>query len=234
MSLITWGDAAIRSHSHSGGVAVGGSLVDRIPSESKTFQGASWIVGSMSCPRCLWQGPLHRGGTLPYQWSQFEYVAKHAVPSSGVVVIDQQNSTIDLDNRIVERHGTTFRGDNHLVVLRGTGTIKLRSTVDGRQFSSSLLAPFAKVVVYDNVGYIDGVVIALEYTARGEGGGGLQLHGNRFLGRLVCEPAAAATFEDMGTAADTWPRRKCYRKLRKRKCAEVRVREVCAHTCTLS
>ena len=54
-------------------------------------------------------------------------------------------------------------GPKGLLVFTGTGTVCLTKTYSGRQFGPSVLAPFARVVVLGDVGYVDGFIVARSY-----------------------------------------------------------------------
>jgi hypothetical protein len=241
MSLITYGDADISSHTHGGGFAIGGDLNDLVPAQSKVIGGEmSWVRGSINCPLCQWRGQLVRD-ELPYEWEQFEHLATHVLPSAQVTVINQGASEIEVDASVATRAGT-YVHQQHLVVFRGSGTVTVYSTAYGRQFHPSILAPFAMVRAHDGVGYIDGVVIARSYVAIGgkkgralgkRTRGGVQLHGVQYTGPLTCAASPAAALpEVVYDAPDIWSRRKCLKKRYKGKCnKKLRVRTKCALTC---
>jgi hypothetical protein len=67
----------------------------------------------------------------------------------------------------------------------------LTKTNDGRQFGPSVLAPFSKVTL-TNAGFIDGAVIAKEFTTvvGSNLGGDLQLHGAIYNGAIECTEAS--------------------------------------------
>jgi len=64
----------------------------------------------------------------------------------------------------------------------------LTKTTDGRQFGPSVLAPFSKVTLKNSAGFIDGAVIAKEFTTVAESslGTALQLHGDIYDGAIEC------------------------------------------------
>merc|ERR1712176_711511 len=73
--------------------------------------------------------------------------------------------------------------------------ICLTKTRDGRQFGPSVLAPFSKVTL-TNSGFIDGIVIAKEFTTVTDSGLGTeqQLHGATYNGEIECiEPSLTNT-----------------------------------------
>jgi len=76
---------------------------------------------------------------------------------------------------------------NTLVVFNTSDDICLTKTNDGRQFGPSILAPFSKVTLVD-AGFVDGIVIAKEFTtvSGGRMGSELQLHGDAYKGEIQC------------------------------------------------
>ena len=205
-SLITKGDATVSSHSHYGGLAIGGTLTDGTSTQDGTVGGDSWanVVAS-------WTGTaaFTTGAGIPFDWSQFEELAASATNSEAggfkVVVVD--------DAGVYDPNGGTgtayttydFRSggqgeDNGktIVVFSGAGTIVLTKTSDGRQFGPSVLAPFAHVVVDGEVGFVDGTIIAKSYSTTGQNSGSVQLHADGYDGTFECEEPAAPT-----TAAPT-------------------------------
>jgi len=76
---------------------------------------------------------------------------------------------------------------NTLAVFNTNDDICLTKTNDGRPFGPSILAPFSKVTLVD-AGFLDGVVIAKEFTTVWDGlmGGEFQLHGDSYNGEIEC------------------------------------------------
>lgn len=83
--------------------------------------------------------------------------------------------------------GQGYDNGNTLVVFNTDDDICLTKTTDGRQFGPSVLAPFSKVTLND-AGFIDGAVIAKEFTTvKGSNQGTeLQLHGAMYNGEIEC------------------------------------------------
>ena len=76
---------------------------------------------------------------------------------------------------------------NTLVVFNTSDEICLTKTSSGRQFGPSVLAPFSKVVLRNEAGYIDGNIVAKKFsTVGGNFGDGLQLHGDAYDGGVKC------------------------------------------------
>ena len=83
---------------------------------------------------------------------------------------------------------------NTLVVFNTSDDVCLTKTGDGRQFGPSVLAPFSKVTL-TNSGFLDGLVIAKEFTTvvGYNKGTEQQLHGDVYKGQIECiEPETPA------------------------------------------
>jgi outer membrane biosynthesis protein TonB len=76
---------------------------------------------------------------------------------------------------------------NTLVVFNTSDDVCLTKTHDGRQFGPSVLAPFSKVTL-TNSGFLDGIVIAKEFTTvvGYNKGTEQQLHGDVYRGQIEC------------------------------------------------
>ena len=157
-----------------------------------------------------------RGGyveaALPFDFTEVEAFALSVVPgvyatshtpavhaSSLVVVVDQGGTYADNDACHASYSTRDFRpddpnGDDHghtLVVFTGEGTICLAPVPpgvgDGEAFGPSVLAPFARVVVTDEVGHVDGQIVARSVGAPGTNAGSIQLHGIEYKGPIQCQ-----------------------------------------------
>ena len=74
-----------------------------------------------------------------------------------------------------------------LVVFNTQDDVAVTKTRDGRQFGPSILAPFSRVTVKGEAGYVDGSIIAKSLGGNpGRNAGSLQLHGDFFKGKLEC------------------------------------------------
>jgi len=70
-----------------------------------------------------------------------------------------------------------------LIVFKGSNSVCLGSTEDGRPFGPSVVAMNANVYVDESVSFVDGVIVAKNVQASGTK---LQLHGDMYSGPLMC------------------------------------------------
>ena len=194
-SVVTREGATITGHGIYKGLAVGGTLVDGTPSESGTVGGASWVHHLSSNSRFRFQSSVVWGQPQPFGWAAFEYLATSALSGSSAggyrVIVEDQGGTYDATDGCTAWYSApagTGGEDNGrtLLIFRGAGTIGLKATRDGRQFGPSVLAPFARVMIHGNVGYVDGFIVARSVGAVGQNGGSVQLHGDGYTGTLTC------------------------------------------------
>ena len=54
------------------------------------------------------------------------------------------------------------------------------------QFGPSVLAPFSKVIVLGDAGYVDGFIVGKTVHTSGPNASGLQFHGDGYTGPLKC------------------------------------------------
>jgi hypothetical protein len=203
-ALVAEGDASIGAHSIYLGVAVGGKLSDGTPDESATFDRTKSYVGSLaSNNRFNFNGGISANVPLSevVDYEHYEWLAQHAKSSNingkKVVVVDHGGkfNTYNFNNG-----GQGYDNGNTLVIFNTAEDVTLTKTSDGRQFGPSVLAPFSKVILKGNAGFIDGFVVAKEFTCSGGSQGSLQLHGATYKGELEC---IADTVTDTDTDTDT-------------------------------
>ncbi len=135
---------------------------------------------------------------IPVDYAQFEWLAQN-LKSSNIngkkVVVKTKGNDGSGPNGCYTLYdfrpgGQGEDNGNTLVVFNTDDDICLTKTNDGRQFGPSVLAPFSKVLL-KNAGYLDGGVVAKEFTTVDGGykGGELQLHGDWYNGGIKCIPA---------------------------------------------
>jgi len=201
-SLITQGDAKVSAHDVYTGIAIGGMFSDGSPNESgnigglatyKQRNGEKWnIKGGQK------QEPLR------FDWSQFGSLAKTAVSSSSgqyKVVVVTKGGTYSLYDFVPGGQGED--NGKTLVIFNTDQDVILTKTNDGRQFGPSVLAPFSKVTLQNDAGFIDGCLIAKTFTS---GDGSLQMHGDCYKGTITCQveaTTAAPTTKAVTTGAPT-------------------------------
>ena len=157
------------------GLAVGGTLFNGNFLQAGFAQvQRPAIFGSLDSGR-PWSFNQGRTSTadspFPFDFTDFERIASdvQAMEDRGykVVIFDQGGTYNANDNSCdAGQHYSGLTGADPqddgktLFVFRGSGTICLVRTADGREFGPSVLAPFARVLINDNVGYVDGFVVA--------------------------------------------------------------------------
>jgi hypothetical protein len=88
-----------------------------------------------------------------------------------------------------------------LVVFNTADDIILTKTQSGRQFGPFVLAPFSKVTILGDAGFVDGWIVAKTLTVK-EGGDtvatSLQLHGDFYNGGFTCHDPALLSYAPPG------------------------------------
>jgi len=200
-SLITFGNAAIGAHDIYRPIIVGGTLSDGSPYESGNVgnqkSGKSYVNAFAGNVAAMFNNFPNGGFSMisgisdPQTgviWGQYEWLAQNAVTStSGAykVVVVNYGGTFNLYD--FRSNGQGNDGGKTLVIFNTSSSIILDKTSDGRQFGASVIAPFAKVTVKGDAGYVDGFIIAKEYADSGGNRGSLQLHGVGYDGPLTCK-----------------------------------------------
>jgi choice-of-anchor A domain-containing protein len=191
-TLITKDDATTASHSHYTKVAVGGTLTDGAPYQSATVDGKVYY-GSLTPGYNInfnkGKQQISSLGDIPLDFSHFEWLATNieagSYGSKKVFVIESPKSTCYNLYDFVNG-GQPGTGAEYLVVVKSSDPICFTKTNDGRQFGPTVLAPFSKVTLMGDAGYIDGTVIAKSFTTAGGNAGSLQLHGKFYSGSITC------------------------------------------------
>lgn len=236
--LIVRDDAVISSHSHYKAFAIGGTLTDASPSASGTVGGHSYVGRSANgFHRFSFAGGVTVGQPLPFDWQALEYLAMtlqhnaehswgvhiHVICSGGHYDLARLYGSSDVNGRA---------GHNTLLVFNTAQSVTIGGTTDGRQFSASVLAPFAHVEVLGTTGYVDGFIIARSFSMK-RAANGVQLHGRCFAHAIVCgRKNYCSDTGGSATCADKASTRKCLKKYRKGKCKKRRIRtRKCRATC---
>jgi hypothetical protein len=188
-SIITWGDCTIAGHSMYKGVGIGGAFYDGSPDEYGTIDHTmSYIRYLNPNNKFHFNGGLTVGETVPQSmYDQLNYVANNAVSAKYhdgyEVFVLTRGGTYDLYDFIYEGQGEN--NGKTLVIFRTHEDVILTSA-NGRQFGPSVLAPFSKVIVMGDAGYVDGFVIGNSVHTSGHEANGLQFHGDGYTGPLTC------------------------------------------------
>jgi hypothetical protein len=120
-------------------------------------------------------------------WSQYEWLSQNVKSStSGTykVLVFNYGGTFDLYS--IRPQGLANDYGNSLIIFNTNQDVFITKTYDGRQFGSSILAPFSRVTIMDNAGFIDGFIIAKELQDSGLFVGLLAINGYGYKGPLSC------------------------------------------------
>jgi len=210
-SAITKGDMTSAAHNVYENIAVGGKFSNpsnaHVTINGKVYYGKSWN-GKFN-----FNGGIKKINSLEdinIDFAHYEWLAKNMKSSdkNGKKVIvkttgkdGSQNGCYDLYD--FRQPGQGYDNGNTLVVFNTKDPICLTKTNDGRQFGPSVLAPFSKVTL-TNAGFIDGIVIAKEFTTvRGSNKGtDLQLHGKTFNGEIECIDEKSPSTDEKSPSTD--------------------------------
>jgi len=195
-SAITSGNLISAAHSVYKNLAVGGTLVN--PSNAHVSISGKVYYHNLINKRMNFNGGKYQIDDLldiEIDFQQYEWLARNIKSSNingkKVVVKETGNDGSGRGgcyNLYDFRNGGQGEDNgNTLVVFNTDDDICLTKTNDGRQFGPSVLAPFSKVTLVD-AGFIDGIVIAKEFTtvSGGRTGSELQLHGDAYKGEIQC------------------------------------------------
>jgi len=188
-SLITEGDATVGAKMIYTCLAVGGTLYDGSPLSSAVVNGPA-SYASLNGGATKWN--FNGGATqepLKFDWKQFSSLAQTAQSSQSgqyKVVVLTQGGSYDLFDFRPGGQGTD--DGNTLVIFNTVEDVILTGTaqVGGRQFGPSVLAPFSKVTLQADAGYVDGCLFAKTFVSDGVQADSLQLHGKCYSGPLEC------------------------------------------------
>ena len=189
-SIITWGDATIAGHSLYKGVGIGGTFYDGSPTEYGTVDRTmSYIQYLDPNEKFHFNGGLTVGQTVPQSmYDQFIYLALNAVSAKYndgyEVFVLTRGGTYDLYDFVYEGQG---ENNGKTLVIFNTHEDVTLTSIHGRQFGPSVLAPFSKVIVLGDAGYVDGFIVGKTVHTSGPNASGLQFHGDGYTGPLTCK-----------------------------------------------
>jgi hypothetical protein len=197
-ALITSGNAKISAHTVYRAVHVGGTLTDGTTSSdtiiSSNYQNqASWVntLGSPVKPTTgatlEIKGGYTTGGTGVLNFAAYEWLARNAKSStSGSYKVVVMTTGGTFNTYSFNNGGQGYDNGNTLVIFNTTADIILDKTSDGRQFGPSVIAPFSKVTLKGQAGFVDGLVVAREFTDDNNNAGSLQMHASGYKGPITC------------------------------------------------
>lgn len=204
-AIVTKDDASIAAHTIYRGLHVGGDLIDAAPHLSKVVSSNegpyhSYIGGSI-LPTNQASFSFNNGGvttsatSLPVDFSKLEALALALRPSSTVHIVTQggsysasdsscpAGSSYDMHTLFNNPEAQAENNGADMVVFTGKGTVCLTRTANGRAFGPSVLAPFARVIVVGQVGFVDGLIVARSLH---QPDSQVQLHGDVYTGPMSC------------------------------------------------
>jgi len=192
-SLITEGNAKVAAHNVYTGVAIGGQFEDGHPNSNMVVgarKSQMSYMGSLKSPYNInFNGGKTTNAALEdvVDWDHYVWLAKNAESSNAgnkkVVVLDHGGTFNLYDFRW---GGQGEDNGNTLVIFNTDDDITLTKTSDGRQFGPSVIAPFSKVYLRGEAGYIDGFVVAKSFETNGQNPSQLQMHGDTYTGSISC------------------------------------------------
>lgn len=207
-AVITKDDSTIYSHDTYSNVAVGGDLVDGTPDDSGNIHGMAYVEGDVKGSRWSFctkgaefgcssssQATI-RPLSETVEFAHFEWLAEH-LESSAVggytVVVKTAGGSFSTEDFRVDGSGMGVEEDDGhtLAVFNTDEDVEIFKKTNGRKFGPSILAPFSKVTVDGDVGFIDGSVVAKSFVGTGSNLGQLQLHSDGYTGPLECSGPAS-------------------------------------------
>ena len=271
-SVIVQNDAYIATHANDGAFAVGGTLFDATPTQSGYVTGHSFLgnldTSSSTVSGRRLQGGITPGtnwlfnngytlGPIPFDWSALEFLAKVLIPTPTAAMLPRVVKACHggrYDISMVPpspNGGPNPTGWDTLFVFETHYDITIGKAADGRAFGASILAPFANVILEDDVQYVDGFIVAKSLTMS-SGGGSAQIHAHCFQGAnpmgsatslasVQCGPSdghisTCSTHAGSGGLMmgchDLWSAKKCGRKVAKGKCHKKKPKRQCPLSCT--
>ena len=154
-------------------VGGGTSYVNMIAATS--FSGFRFVL-----PPVLMQG-------LPFAFSELEQFAlrlRDTTTADGKrVCVFSRGGSFDADSCSTGPHNS--HGNTAIYVFTSNEPVTITGTKNGKPFSGSVIAPFARVTVEPSVQYVGGFIIAESYDT-GKNAQGMQIHGYSFTGDLRC------------------------------------------------
>ena len=193
-SLVTKGDAIQGAHNVYSGMIIGGELSNPFPTKGvvvNAHRGKSFVKtkGNLGNNYNFNNEGVTYGANLEdnmnYEW--LEFLARNIQSSESgnfKVVVFTSGGTFSNNNLRNDMQGED--NGNTLAVFNTPDTVVLTKDKYDRQWGASVLAPFSRVEVKDDAGFVDGFVVAKEFVTTGGNANQLQLHGDSFKGDLVC------------------------------------------------
>ena len=205
---MTTGDATIGAHSMYKGLAIGGTLYDGTPNESGTVDSTQSYVNALDqSANFNFNGGISKGSSsvADAMYDRFVYLAQNAKDSQSgnyKVVVQTMGGTYNMYD--FNPGGQGEDNGKTLVIFNTDEDITLTKTSDGRQFGPTVIAPFAKVIVRGDAGFVDGSIYAKTFETNGNNQGSLQLHGDTYSGAIECgNTESSSTTADSTTAPPT-------------------------------
>jgi hypothetical protein len=210
-SLVTKGDATVAAHNIYTAIAIQGTFNDGSPFESGTVDGIAYIGDGSAIAAGpqrtypTWNfnaqpDPIKAFAAANINFAQLEGFVHHPdlqnfTQGDFTVIVSSRGGTFSLDdvggsfdasgNYIADPDAQGENNGKTLVIFTTANDITLtKSPTNSRQFGPSVFAPFAKVDLRGDAGFIDGCVVARTFVNNGANAGQLQLHGDCYTGPL--------------------------------------------------
>jgi len=208
-ALITAGDAKVSAHDVYRAVHIGGTLTDGSTNDnviSANYQNQVSWMGALGSPVKPTAGatleikgpnvqnvpyPLPNyvvGGSPQLDFAFYEWLTRNAKSSTSgnyMVVVVTTGGTYNTEN-FRGPNGQGSDNGNTLVIFNTNQDVTLDCTSSSRQFGPSVIAPFSKVIIKGRAGYVDGLVVAKQFTDDNLSADSLQMHGNVYTGPITC------------------------------------------------
>eukprot|EP00980_Cylindrotheca_fusiformis_P020142 scaffold7212_cov165-Cylindrotheca_fusiformis.AAC.2 len=209
-AIITKTYAEISMHEIQNGLAIGGLLTN--PSNSTVVVGTKWKTQSY-ITRVVDECHIEfKGGRLigkPLEevldFGFFENVARTAFnrtqSNKRKVIVMTHGGTFDTHDFLPGFKPQWTDGRKTVVVFNTTEKVILTSTAGGQPFLPSVIAPFSRVELHSDAGFMEGSIVAYSFATTGDNPSALSMRGLAYDGRF-CDPPTTAPTPDP-TAAPT-------------------------------
>eukprot|EP00980_Cylindrotheca_fusiformis_P000502 scaffold120_cov59-Cylindrotheca_fusiformis.AAC.18 len=195
-AVITKSHAEISMHEIQNGIAIGGLLSN--PMRTSVLVGSKWTDGKSYLDRLVDECPFEfKGGRLigkPLEevldFQHFEQVAQNAFnrTEGGMsVIVMNHGGTFDTHDFLPGFKPHQADNRNTVVVFNTTETVILNRTNDGQPFRPSVIAPFSRVELHSDAGFMEGSIVAHSFATTGSNPSALSMSGKAYAGRF-CDP----------------------------------------------
>ena len=181
-SLITEEGAKVSAQLIYSGVAIGGAY-EYLEHQSSAVvsshtNGMRYVNNLVNTHNVNFKGGVETGVdiNMVINFDKFRHLALNAESSDingKKVIVMTSGGTFDLYDFVP--NGQADDNGNTLVIFNTEDDVTLTETNDGRFFGPSVIAPFSKVYLHSDAGFIDGFVVAKEFETTGPNAHSLQV-----------------------------------------------------------